>query len=45
MCYAVNQFDKLINYQNIAESEPKRKEGCVHLRVSNIIHNEFDLIS
>lgn len=32
MLYAANQFDKLNCFKNILESEPKRKEKCLHLK-------------
>lgn len=42
--YAVNQFDKLIGSRNILENERKPKERCVHLKVSGVIRNKYDLI-
>jgi hypothetical protein len=41
MFYAANQFDKLICSKNITESEPKRKEKCGHLKVSDFINCVF----
>jgi len=39
MLYAANQFDKLNCFKNVLESEPKRKEKCLHLKVSSIKDN------
>lgn len=36
MYYAVNQFGKLINSQNILESDQKHKERCLYLKVNSI---------
>jgi len=39
MLYAANQFDKLICFKNVLESDIKHKERCNHLKVSSIKYN------
>jgi len=41
MLYAANLFDKLTCFKNVSESEPKRKERCLYIRVSSINDNTF----
>lgn len=36
MHYAVNQFGKLINSQNMLDSEQKHRERCLYLKVNSI---------